>query len=448
MALIYKGKTIHSLGFIGYGRSNKGVYDYVKRKYPDIKTVIREKVAPDSTFPSKAQIYWGNSQFDDIHEDLLFVSPGIRHDKFDPCGAVISSDAEFFLENTKCDVFAITASSGKSTSTALVAELLKNSYENVFSIGNIGEAMTPHLDDASNTAYAAELSSFQLMSHAPKSKAALLGNISPNHLDWHLSYGEYIDAKENVLKNAERRVISPDTEPCEALLKKHGADAVFSSFMTAKLLKKYNAELYIYIEDGKIFANERPIIKISQILRREEYNLKNLMGAMALTWGFWNKDTLLKTAGSFSGLRHRCELIADIDSVKFYDSSIDSSPERTLSTLSSFSGYAVIILGGRTKVGNYEILKDVISKKAYATVITGENTDEIYSAVKGGKNLYKEPDFKAAVLLGAELAKECGALLLSPASTSFDKFKNFEERGERFKEIVSDLKTDVKNERF
>ena len=439
MEFIHKGNSIESVSFVGFGRSNAAVYAYLKKAYPFLKFSVRTE-KEEKALPNEAEVFMKDEQFEKMTEDVFFISPAIRKDKAELNGKLLSSDAELFFERNESDCFGITGSDGKSTTSTLTAMMLGGKYQRSEAIGNIGKALCEALDGGNNTAYAVELSSFQLMDFSPKLKRAIITNITPNHLNWHTSYKEYASAKENVLRGAEQRVFSADSDAPAELIEKYGAFAIISTELTESELKRYKAQTYIYKIDDTIYIDGEKLISKEDFLRQEEYNLKNFMAAMALSYGSWDKDLIYKSAKSFPGLAHRCELCADFSSVKFYNSSIDSSPQRSLTTLSSHRGRFVAVLGGRTKMNNFDILREIIAKNAHALVLTGENRGEVHAKLSGiGVPIYVESDFKRAILCGAELAKKCGSLILSPASTSFDRFKSFEERGEYFRRIVSEL---------
>jgi UDP-N-acetylmuramoylalanine--D-glutamate ligase len=202
-----------------------------------------------------------------------------------------------------------------------------------------------------------------------------------------------------------------------------------------ELKRDYSAEVYYTAQSGYICRNGEKFFAFSDIRIREKHNILNFMTALATADGYIGKSDAVEVARSFKGLPHRCQLIAKADGVEYYDSSIDSTPTRTEATLTALDRRVVIILGGRGKGLDYSIMLDSLRKYAAKIVITGENSQEIYSAVKELHPVIIE-DFEEAILNGAELAKNVGALLLSPASTSYDRFKNYAERGYKFKEIV------------
>ncbi len=439
MPFIHKGKEIKSAALIGFGKSNRSVFDYITSHYPDVKLTVRTKEQIDA--PIGTRQFFGENIFSELLEDALFISPSVRRDLPKLFGKLLSSDTELFFEKNEKDVFAVTGSDGKSTTTALSALLLKSTYKNAYPVGNFGDPFTRHIDDEADTAYAAELSSFQLMYSSPKSKRALINNISKNHLNWHKDYDEYISAKENIIKNSAEAVFGLDSPITRKIAKSTAAYAVFSSELGERDIKAYNSQIFVYIKGGFVCRNGERILPIEKIRRSEKHNIQNLLAAVSLTDGYFNTGHLLHVASSFSGLEHRFELISSSCGISFYNSSIDTSPERTAVTVRALKSPAVVLLGGRTKNKNYEILREALSEISHAIVLTGENRYEIKDALLGiDVPIYMIEDFKDAVISAAELARTSGSLLFSPASVSFDRFQSFEERGNEFKRIIKTLK--------
>ncbi len=439
MALLHKGKVIKSAGLAGFGISNKSVLKYLSARHPEISLTLRTREGA-SGYESITS-YTGNEQFSRLTEDVVFISPAIRRDLPELQGKLLSSDAELFFEKNTNTVFALTGTDGKSTSAAISALLLKNSFHKVSTIGNIGAGMSEHLLDGKDTAYVAELSSFQLMYTSPHTKRALITNIEKNHLNWHLSYDEYIAAKCNILTNCEECVFGVDSPKLRQIAKSNPPYAVFSSKLDKDELKSYNSQTIIYIEGDYIYKNGKKVLSLDKLLRNEAHNILNFLAAIALTDGFSDTDTILQTATEFRGLEHRLETLKNESGILCYNSSIDSSPERTVQSLAAVRGGAVVLMGGRTKNKSFEILRKPLEKAASAIVLTGENRYEIDECLHGiAIPIYIEEDFDTAVIKAFSLARRCGALLFSPASVSFDAFQSFEERGRRFKDLIKKLK--------
>ncbi len=445
----YNGKQVQSIGLLGVGISNLGVLSYFSEigELPEI--TVRCSEAKDALAIKADRRYYGKDMLRDIREDVLFLSPSARRDIPELSeavrrGVILSSDTELFFSRCKNDVYAVTGSDGKSTTTYLSARLLNSAYGNAYAAGNFGVALSPLLHKPYDTAVVAELSSFTLNYTKPRSKRALITNITENHLNWHSSLDEYIKAKRNIFENAEERIFCYD---CELSRKVASDFPIFAAFsVTAEereLRKKTGAELLITLANGDIVANGEPILPIKRIRTSGLYNVLNFMGAIALSYGKAEKKDILSLAESFSGLPHRRELIGEYRGVKYYDSSIDSTPKRCTSTLESFNEKVILILGGRSKGLDFKELIPTIKRKVKLLILTGECADEIEDILQSDKGFLDSgiiyahiPDFTEAVVYAALVAKSGDSVLLSPAATSYDCFKNFEERGNVFRETV------------
>ena len=446
---IYDGKEIKSVGFLGYGKSNEGIQNYLKGHFNGLRFILRSDSQIEVRDGIFHKIHIGSSAYDEINEDILFLSPSARRDKKElreahARGVILSSDAEFFLSNTDSDVFAVTGSDGKSTTTTLTAMMLADSYVSAIPCGNIGEAMTPHLDDEAGYAYAAELSSFQLTYMKPRVRRAVITNITENHLNWHTSFDEYINAKRGVFENAKERIINFDCEISRGFAKEYPIFAVFSRKKSeAELRRALNAEIYVTEKDGYITVSGKAMLALRDIRINGAHNVLNFMAAIAMSYGIASKEQIFRVAKNFSGLRHRCEFIREVRGVRYYNSSIDSSPKRTCATLSTFQGRVTVILGGRSKGLDFSELIPVLKKKARTVVLMGECAEEIEGVIlKSGD--FKIPytklrSFEDAVKYASYAAKDGDTVILSPAATSYDGFRNFEERGDAFREIINAL---------
>ena len=428
--MLEKIKCGLSVGFFGLGKSNVSLISTLPLDKCEI-TVRSDKEISPADLPIGAKVYTGDHAMENINEDILFLSPSVKRDRFRNWPSVtLSSDYELFLSENKKPFFAVTGSDGKSTTTRLVTLLLRAGGQEVSEVGNMGEPMFRRLGDKCDI-YVAELSSFMLDASVPRAKNAVLTSLTPNHLDWHKSYENYKKTKISLLKNSEKFVISDENADITGA---YGIVSLTRNFSELKRL--YPAEIYMTCDGGYIRKNGEKLIAITDVLRNETHNLKNLMLAIAMCDGSVGKYEIRSVASSFQGLSHRCEKFLSIDGIDFYDSSIDTSPARTAQTLRSLDRKCVIILGGRGKGIDYGEMKREIGKYARCALLVGENKHEIYSVIKDVTDCYMEDDLQSAIDVGCAMAGEVGLLLLSPASASYDMFKSFEERGESFKKIV------------
>lgn len=438
-------QEVKRIGFFGLGKSNLSI---IRRLPKNLEIVLRsERKISRSDIPKGvkiSKIYEGNQAFSDFSEEILFLSPSVRRERreFDEArkkGVRFSSDFEIFLKENKRKIIAVSGSDGKSTTTALTARLLSESRLKCEPSGNIGRPFCEELYRKRGYSVL-ELSSFQLHYNVPHTFRAAITNITENHLNWHKDFEEYKSAKLSLYEECANPIINADDRILSEFAKGKNLFAVTSYEKEfSELSEKYKSELYFTVEDGKILRNGTELIPISKIKRREEHNIRNFLTALALCDGLVEYEKISEVAGSFSGLAHRCELFFEKDGVKYINSSIDTSPDRTLATLRALTAPIILILGGRSKCGGYSKLKDALNSKVSLAILTGENRKEIAEEIRGGTLMCEIEDFEDAVLYASAVAKRGDSVLLSPASVSYDTFSSFEKRGEKFKEIILDF---------
>ncbi len=434
MEKIAKGKRI---GFFGLGKSNLSLLRSLPLGNSAI-TLRSEKRIRRESIPSYIKIEKildGENAFCDINEEILIFSPSVKRERREldearARGVIFTSDAELFFEQNDKPLFAISGSDGKST-TATLAHLLLDS---ALLVGNIGVPMTEALSRDCK-GYVAELSSFMLAYASVPAERACITNITPNHLDWHRSFEEYKDIKLSLLNNARECVVNADDEICAEFARKNGAFGIVSDRLAFDELKG-GAEVIVTRSVQGIERNGKLILPYSSIARKEAHNIKNLMMAIALTDGYADTEQISEAAGSFTGLAHRCEKFLEKDGVEYINSSIDSSPARTVQTLESLGKRVILLLGGKSKGVGYGALSPAVKKYVEVALIFGENREEIYTAIKDYVRCEIYADLASAAIRATALAGSADAVLLSPASTSYDAFRDFEERGNYFKNII------------
>ncbi len=461
---------------LGFGISNRPLCRVLLSMLPPERIVIRDKKAREELdVPAElenAVFITGKDPCDGICDSasmtgtVIFRSPGIRPDSGDlqeavKRGAILTSEMEWFCDACPGDIFTVTGSDGKTTSTTLTNLLLSESPHRSFVGGNIGTPLLPLVRDMKrNDCAVLELSSFQLFTmHGPAKRAAIT-NITPNHLNWHKDMDEYIACKYNVFGDrTELLVLNAKDKNSERAAKLfRGHVTFFTAHNDEKdtystLTEGRRDSDLLYLKNGCITycdgRHDREILPISEIKIPGLHNVENFMVAIALTRGYVGIKSIKKIANEFGGVEHRFELVREKEGVKYYNSSIDSTPTRTLAALSNLSCRPVVILGGRDKHVPFDTLAAELYKKASAVVLTGEAAGIIETAMKKaaetredmGENLklVRVDDFDEALRTASSLATPGSAVILSPACTSFDRFANFEERGRHFKDIINSL---------
>ena len=396
-----------------------------------------------------ARLCIGEDRFLPPYEDILFLSPSVRRDRpelvrMSEAGTRLCSDAELFFALCDRPILAVSGSDGKSTTVTMTEAILKRRGMRALACGNLGVPFISALD-GDYDCLVTEISSFTLEYLAPRSTRALITNITENHLDWHGTFDAYIAAKENLIKNTEQSILSPDTEATDALIEKHRPRGIFSGrYGFTELSRRYPFAERIYTcEGGHLCINGEAVIPVQNLAKKEAHNLKNALSAIALTDGLFNTSGGIEALFDFSAPSHRSEIVAIAGGVRYVDSSIDSSPARTSVTLSAMPRNTHIILGGRGKGLSYAPLIPPLLHTSGAIIICGENRKEIAATV-GGVTALRErmmlcDTLFSAVMAAVRIAGRGDTVLLSPASTSFDAFSNFEERGNKFKEYIKNL---------
>ncbi len=443
---------------VGMGISNRAAVDFLLSAGA-ILTARDKNPAPDAEtvhflISRGVKMIYGDHYLDNITEDIVLKSPGIRYDipellKAAENGAVITSEMEIFTQICPAKIFAVTGSDGKTTTTTLVAKMLEKTAAKqgakVYLGGNIGTPLLPYVAEMTENDYAVlELSSFQLHTMKTAPVSAIVTNVTPNHLNWHTSMEEYIESKKNIFadqtENA-RLVLNADNDITRAMAEETKADVTFFSFRGTPQSKPC-----CYFENGNLYYDngENQLIMTRKDIRLVgNHNVENYMAAISAVWGYVDIADMIDIARTFNGVAHRIELICEKDGIKFYNSSIDTSPTRTLAALSSFEEKLIVIVGGYDKHIPIEPLIAPLAAKAKFVVATGDTGLQVLSALAAygydKKNMAYLGDFDAAVRFAANKADEGDTVLLSPAAASFDAFKNFEERGNRFRKIVEKL---------
>lgn len=384
----------------------------------------------------------------DVYEDLLILSPSVRRDaphliRAKENGTIVTSECDIFFLQRVGTRFAVSGSDGKSSTVTLSAMMLEGAFPKVFTIGNIGVPYSiPEQDQ--RYGYVCELSSFNLEYIKPDVERCLITNISENHLNWHGSFESYIKAKLNLIENSREVVLTADDEILSSYMKGRELFAVYSAKEDANMLKsRFAAEHYVYIKDGYITVDGEPLAPVDTLALKSEYAIKNALGSVALTLGYAKKEAVLSALSRFKGLSHRCQLCYTGGGIDCFDSSIDTSPARTVATLNSLKREVNILLGGQGKGLSLGPLVEPLCRYAKAIAVYGEMRDEFLALIDNDEALRLIPheyfpNFGDAVVYLLERARMGEAILLSPGCASYGEFCDFEARGNAFCQLVKE----------
>ena len=434
---------------IGIGVSNTPVIDLLLSMGADVcardvKPREEKKELAEVLEKKGVRTVFGEMYLQNIDADFILKAPGIRPDREELTeavrrGAVLTNEMELFFALCPATIFGVTGSDGKTTTTTLIYEMLKSQYGKAYVGGNIGAPLLPRVGEMQQGDFAVvELSSFQLQAMRRSPPIAVITNVSPNHLDWHTDMAEYIDAKKNIFRFQQpdgRLVLNYENEITKAMADEaKGQVTFFSSASEPQSTRR------VYERGGAIFLGDTAVLQTSDILIPGRHNVENYMAAIAAVDGYVDRENIEKVAHRFPGVEHRIEFVKEIGGVKFYNSSIDSSPTRTAAALRSFHQKVIVILGGYDKNIPFGPLAEPVQSCVKQAVLTGKTAGKIKQAIAHtGVPVCEEDDFEQAVRKAAALAAPGDIVLLSPACASFDAFPNFMARGNKFKEIVNSL---------
>ena len=392
----------------------------------------------------------GEGYLEELTEDVIFRTPGMRPDlpqlsEAVARGSVLTSEMEAFFEVCPCPMLAVTGSDGKTTTTTIIASLLRQAGRSVHLGGNIGHPLLAESGGMRPEDLAVlELSSFQLMTMTRSPHIAVITNLAPNHLDVHKDYAEYIAAKENIFTH--------QTKSDVAVFNADNADTLRLSGKAEGRVRLFSrlreVEDGAFLRDGHIVVRgngeERTVMEVSDIRLPGVHNVENYLAAIAAADGLVPDGVIREFARTFGGVEHRIELVRTLDGVRWYNDSIASSPSRTIAGLNAFSQKVILIAGGKDKGIPYDALGPVVNEHVKLLILCGATAGVIRRAVEQSENyagleIREVQDYHEAVDLARSRAVEGDVVILSPASTSFDRFANFMERGRVFKEIVNAL---------
>lgn len=447
------------IAIIGLGVSNIPLLDYMYNLKANVTVFDDREIEKipkeilDKVTEYNFKFSYGPNSLNKLNGfDIIFRSPSCMPTKKELVaeeerGTIIITEIEMFMKLFPGKVIGITGSDGKTTTTTLVYEILKNNGYNCYLGGNIGIPLFTKLNQMKPDDIAVlELSSFQLMNMEISPDISVITNITPNHLNIHSSYEEYIDAKKNIFKYQDEDglvVLNYDNDITRECKNEAKGNVILYSGQTR-------------LEDGIILDNNvikicqdkirRHIIKTDELKLRGKHMHENACAAIAATSSFVDPDKAARVIKNFAGVEHRIELVRELNGVKWYNDSIASSPTRTIAGLNSFEERITLIAGGYDKNLDYTPLAEPILNKVENLILIGQTAKKILKAVKEESEkqkkeikIYQCETLEDAVLVSKKVTATGNVVLLSPASASFDMFKDFADRGNQFKELVNNL---------
>ncbi len=392
-----------------------------------------------------AQLCLGENYLSSLDVDLILRTPGMKPylPEFNAArerGIRVTSEMELFFDLCEAPIYAVTGSDGKTTTTTIVAGLLDSAGVKTFVGGNIGRALLPYVQEMkAEDAAVVELSSFQLTQMTQSPHVAVVTNVAPNHLDWHTDMQEYIDAKKNLVahqNNQDRAVLNLDNDTTVSFASECLAPVSYFS-------RRRKVENGCWLdENGQIIMSKNGadtiVMNVSDIRIPGVHNIENYMAAICAVWGRVEPDKIRSFARAFGGVAHRCELVRERNGVRWYNDSIGSSPSRTIAGLKAFSQKVILIAGGYDKHIPYDPLGPVAAETVKEAILMGATADAIQHVLQSHSDLpiHRVSGMEEAVQVANQIAGDGDIVFMSPASASFDMYKNFEVRGNHFKDLV------------
>ena len=447
------------VAIIGMGVSNIPLLDYFYEKKSKVMVFDNREISEmpkdimDKITEYSMEFSLGKNYLSKLNNfDLIIRSPSCMPtipeiEKEATRGAIVTTEVELLMKMCPCKIIGITGSDGKTTTTTLISEIIKAGGYECYVGGNIVTPLFTKLKDIMpDDVVVLELSSFQLMGMEISPDIAVITNISPNHLNIHKDYEEYIEAKKNIFKYQNKDgilVTNFDNEITKnASMQAKGKVIYFSS-----KIKLDNG----YIVDGNTIKQcedklRKHLLSSKDIIIRGTHNYENICAALAATETLVDKDIAIETCKNFKGVAHRIEFVKEINRVKWYNDSASSTPTRTISGINSFHEDIVLIAGGSDKNLDYTPLAKPIIDNVKVLILMGETSEKIFNCVKNEEEKSKKQikiftcsSLNQAVILAKRNSKPGQVVLFSPASASFDMFKNMYDRGNQFKAIVQKM---------
>ena len=444
---------------IGLGVSNVPLLDYLYEKKAQV-TVFDERTIDEipQDIITKINTYefkysFGKNCLENLKGfNIIFRSPSCLPTKPElqeeaNRGAIVTTEVEMLMEMCPCKIIGVTGSDGKTTTTSMINAILEKAGYKTFLGGNIGTPLFTRLPEIKpDDIVVLELSSFQLMDMHVSPDIAVITNITPNHLNIHKDYEEYIEAKKNIFKYQDENgilILNYDNDITRNCYQEAKGKVVYFSSKT-KLENGFIVDEDIIKEcEDKV---RKHILNTNEVILRGNHNFQNIATALAATKTLVDTDVAVQAIKEFKPVEHRIEFIREINDVKWYNDSASSSPTRTLSGINAFKENIILIAGGYDKNLDYEPLAKPILDKVSTLILIGQTAEKIFDVVKNEAekqdkkiDIYMCDSLEQTIDIAKKVAKKGDVVLFSPASASFDMFKNFADRGEKFKNLVNNI---------
>lgn len=446
------GKKVLILGF---GKEGKSTYQFLRKYFKNQLFTIADNdinIRVKNTFDKNENLefFLGDNYLECIKDfELIIKTPGISLKNLDKNlikTLNISSQTDIFLELFAKQVIGITGTKGKSTTSSLIFKIIKSYTDNVILVGNIGIPPFELTEDINNeTIIVYEMSSHQLENIKVSPHISILLNIYQEHLDHYQSYKDYQMAKFNIAMNQNENdyiIYNTDNQEINTLLNENSLKSQLIGFSLESEQKNgiFSANNNIYISENNstnAFYNTD-----SERFLKGEHNLLNIMAAIyACKLKNIPDENILYGIKNFKGLEHRIEFVGEYENIRFYNDSISTIPEACIAAVNALKEVDTLILGGYDRGIDYSLLADFLIESEISNLIfVGKAGERIFDEIKNlgcfNKAFYEADSYEKIVETCFEVTQKGKICLLSPAASSYDMFKNFEERGNKFKELI------------
>ncbi|HID94931.1 MAG TPA: UDP-N-acetylmuramoyl-L-alanine--D-glutamate ligase [Candidatus Latescibacteria bacterium] len=447
--------TVMGLGLFGGGL---GVTCFLVSKGAQVTVTdlrgekeLKESLEALSGLPVKLKL-GGHEEADFRDTDMVVVNPAVPKDSpylkiARDNGVPIETEMNLFFKLCKSPIIGVTGTNGKTTTVALIGEMLRKIEPRTPVGGNIGGSMLDRLDDLSDEVpVVLELSSFQLEDLQTIHKSphiAVVTNLTPNHLDRHGTIENYIKAKKGIILNQTRKdvaILNYDDTVVSSWKKDCKGDVLFFSL-------QHPVDRGAYIENDQIVVGEERICRTEELLLPGRHSLSNALAAVTVAWLCKvDSEAIAGVLRGFKALEHRLEFVREVSGVKYYNDSIATTPEATIAALNTVKGGIILIAGGSDKGLSYVQLARIIVERVKSLLLIGETADQIARLVKEESNrrgrelkICRCASLEEAVRRAEAGSQRGDTVVMSPACASYDMFRNFDERGKRFKGLVWQL---------
>ena len=424
---------------LGFGMEGKSTYNYIRKYLKDIKLTIMDSNYQNITLDDK------NVEIIDIdynkfnNYDLIFKSPGISFKDLDTTSFKdkITSQLEIFLETTPSYTIGITGSKGKSTTTSLIYKIINDQNIKSYIVGNIGKPILDIVDEVDENTYVViECSSHQLEYTKVSPNIGIILNLFEEHLDHYKSKEHYYMAKMNLVNyqsNKDYFIYSSDNED----LKNH-IDIINTNATKLDINNIKNNNSYTYIKDNYIYVNDKKLYDVNTKRKIQGiHNLKNIMFTLTVSEILkLDINKTIESISNFEPLPHRMELVGTYNEITYYNDSIATIPNATINGIEALSNVNTIIIGGKDRGIDYSLLKEYLINSEIENIVCLPDTGYTIGKEITNKNVHYVKTVEEAVDIAREVTKKNTICLLSPAASSYGFYKNFEERGNRFKEYI------------